>query len=304
MDIDYIKLTLNQTSIDVLKVIITFMMFSVALELKPRDFKSVLTYRKPLYLGLFLFYIAAPFLTLILIHILNLRTSFALGLIMLTVCPTGNMANIMSMLGKANTALTVGLTSLINLLSLVTMPIMMSLMTKYSPATAKINTELSLNPNEIFSSVVILLGLPISLGMICNHFAPKLTIKIHKHSKKFSTIFLFVFILLGLAANYKHFFVYFSSIFYLTLIAILSSVVITVIFSKLIGLSTPDSKSLIFFSCHKNSAIGLSLSLQYFQTLGGMSLFLAFASIAQIFLGLTLTKILNINKIKNFLGSN
>lgn len=298
MDIDNIKLTLNQTSIDILKIIISLLMFSVALDLKTKDFKSLISTRKPLYLGIFIFYIALPLLTMFLIHFLNLRASFALGLIMLTVCPTGNIANLMTMLGRGNVALTVGLSSIVNLTSIITMPILMSFMVQNSHFSKELNTAISLDIYEIFTSVFILLGIPICFGMICNKLWPIQSFKIHQIFKKISTIFLLLFIVIGLIANFNHFIQYFNSIFYLTLTFVISSVALTLILNKIFRLNTKDSLSLMFSSCHKNSALGLSISLQNFQHLGGMSLFLAFASIAQIFLGLILTKFLNFDFIK------
>ncbi len=304
MDIDLIQLNLNQTGIDILKVIIGLVMYSVALDLKLQDFKNLFLNPRPIFLALLLFYFLIPLMTVGVIRFFDLRASFALGLIMLTACPTGNLANLMTMLGKGNVALTIGLTSITNLLSLLTTPFLVVFLAKLCPSTQGVMNSIHLDQGEILQGVFFILGLPTFLGMLTVYLRPELAKKIHGHMKKIATIFLLGFILVALAANGRYFLSYFKEIFALTLLHHFLSVFLGWATATIGQLKTAEKKSIIFFCCHKNSGLGLSLSLQYFSSFGGMSLVLAFASIGQILVGYTLTKFLNFNHpiIKKYLA--
>jgi BASS family bile acid:Na+ symporter len=195
VDIDLVRLTMNQTSINLLKGIIAFLMFAIALELKLNDFKLLLTKPKALITGICLHLLIFPILTYIFISYLDLRTSLALGLIMLAACPVGNLANLVTVLAKGNIALSVGLTSFTNLLSLFTTPLYIIYLGSHIESTKGYLETIQLDQSEILEGVFLILGLPVMLGMMYSKWKPHFSAKIQvKLKKNCFTIFALIYI--------------------------------------------------------------------------------------------------------------
>ncbi len=293
MDIDLIRLNINETSITILNIIIALLMYSIALELKLKDFKSIFAKPKSLFLGLSLHLLFFPIMTIFFIQLFDLRASIALGLIMITASPIGNLANLMTMLGKGHIALSVGLTSLTNLFSLITTPIFIVFLGRFNETTAHYLQAIQLDQKKILEGVFMVLGIPVLLGMLTSYYTPKVAEKIHQKMKKISSLFLLFFVLSALIVNFQHFLNHVREIFSITFAFHLLTILITLIMIKIAKVSWPQAKSLLLTGVMKNSGLGFSLAIQFFPQLGGMALLIAFATISQLLTGFLLVKIFN-----------
>lgn len=297
MDIDLVRLTMNQTSINILKVIIAFLMFAVALELKLKDFQLLLTKPKAFITGTILHLLIFPIVTYIFILSLDLRTSLALGLIMLVACPVGNLANLVTVLAKGNIALSVGLTSFTNLLSLITTPLYLIYLGQNIQSTKGYLQTIQLDQSEILQGVFLILGLPVMLGMITSKWRPHWAEKIQVKLKKAASAFLLIFILAALAVNFQHFIDHAREIFAITFSYHLLILIASFLVLKVTKINSFNVRAIYLSSLLKNTGLALSLTLQFFPLLGGMALLVAFATISQLFTGFALVKIFNWKKI-------
>ncbi len=296
MDIDLVRLNMNETSINILKAIIALLMYAVALELKLNDFKLLLTRPKALLTGLALHIFIFPILTYLFIITFDLRTSLALGLIMITACPVGNLANLVTVLAKGNTAFSIGLASITNLLSLFITPLYLLYIGQNIDSTRDYLQTIQLDQKEILEGVFVVLGIPVLLGMLTSKFKPSIAEKIQLRLKKAASAFLFLFVISALVVNYQHFISHVGEILAITFsyhILILIAVFLVV---KITKLSDTNIRSMYITSILKNSGLGFSLTLQFFPLLGGMALLVAFATISQLFTGFALVKVFNRKK--------
>jgi bile acid:Na+ symporter, BASS family len=289
MDIDAIRLNLNQDSIHVLQLIIAIIMFGVALDLKLSDFKDVVKKPKSLVAGLFGHYLLFPIFTYLLIVTFETRASISLGLAMVAICPAGNLANLFTHMGRGNTAVSVGLTSLTTLLAVFTMPVSLIFMGRFIPGSEVLLSEISINTAEIIQGVFVVLALPLMIGMLISKNAPGIALKLKKVMSKLSIIFLIIFIIGALAANFQHFIDYIHMIVGIVFVHNLLSLATGLIVGKLASVSAEDIKGITFPMSVKNTALGLALVFQFFEGLGGMALIVAWWGISQITLGLILS---------------
>ena len=291
MDIDLVRLNLNENSMNILKLIIALIMYGVALDLKISDFKTL--FKNPLGLagGFIAQYILFPILVMTIIYFTDVRPSIALGLIMIAACPSGNLANLITSLSKGNVALSVGLTSTTTLLSMVTMPFIFFFLGSRVSGASALLSEIHINSKEMLEGVFILLGIPMLSGMITAKFFPTFGQKLQKIMSKISMIFLLIFIVGALAANYQHFLAYFHMIvgvvFVLNVLVIFGGYFI----SRLMGLTEYDARSITVVMGVKNSALGLAMVFQFFQGMGGMAMIVAWWGISQISLSLLAVKV-------------
>lgn len=291
--LDQVKLNFNQESVNMMNFAIAFIMFGVALSIRPEHFKSVFIHPKPVLLGVISQYIALPALTYLLVLIIHPSTPVAMGMILVAACPGGNVSNLISSLSKSNITLSVSLTTLTTVLSLIMTPLNFafwgSLYAKHSPLLVPI----SIDPVEMFRTVFLILGIPVVLGMFIGMKYPKFAKRMDKTIQMASVIFFIGFIVAALAGNFHIFLDYIHLIFLLVLLhnglAFLSGYFLPKIFK----VSERECRTLSIETGIQNSGLGLALIFnpRIFPPelqLGGMAMVAAWWGIWHIIAGLIL----------------
>ncbi len=114
----------------ILPLILAFIMFSMGLSLVIDDFKRVLSLPKAFLIGAFLQIFSLPILAFLITKAWvsggGVDPALAVGMIILAACPGGVTSNLMTHLGKGDTALSISLTAVISVLSVVTIPIIIN----------------------------------------------------------------------------------------------------------------------------------------------------------------------------------
>ena len=120
--IDQATLQFDRGSLTLLNVILGLVMFGVALDLKPADFKRVLSTRRAALAGLGCQFVLLPAITFGLVLMLEPPPSVALGMFLIAACPGGTTSNFMTHLAGGNTALSVSLSAVSTVAATVMMP--------------------------------------------------------------------------------------------------------------------------------------------------------------------------------------
>ncbi len=138
-------------------------MFGMGLTLKPIDFKLVVRKPIPVIIGVAAQFLIMPLGALLLAYVFNLPNELAAGLVLLGSVPGGTASNVMVYLAKGNLALSVAMTSLSTMLSPILTPlILLGLAGQWLPV----------NPVAMFLSIVQVIIVPITLGIIIKRFFP------------------------------------------------------------------------------------------------------------------------------------
>jgi bile acid:Na+ symporter, BASS family len=182
----------------ILSLVLATMVFSVALELKIDDFRRVALAPKAVVCGLIPQFILLPAGTWLATLVLDLPPNVEAAMILVAACPGGSLSNVMTHLGRGNTALSVSISAVAALMAIVLTPFNFSWMVANNPATALWMRSLQIDPSGIWMSLVALLALPMALGLTFAHRLPALTARIQKPLANFSLFALLAFIVLGL----------------------------------------------------------------------------------------------------------
>ncbi len=300
---DAATLNFSQGGLLILNITIAVIMFGVALEIKLSHFKELIRKPKPVIIGVISQFLLLPFLTFSLIMLFwnNITVGVAMGMILVASCPGGNVSNFISSLSKGNSALSVSLTAIATISAVFMTPLNFYFWGKayqtLGPwADNPLLQELSIDPISMFKTVLILLGLPIVLGMLTNHFLPKLTEKVTKPIKIFSIVFFMGMVVIMFANNYDHFIKYISWILLIVLIHNAIAISSGYGFAKLFRLNFQNSKTIGIETGIQNSGLGLVLLFnpKIFPqdlALGGMMIVVAWWGIWHILAGLSIASI-------------
>ena len=204
--IDQVRLNFNPQGLLAINAAIGLMMLGVAIDLRLEDFKRILASPKAPAIGLFAQFLLLPAFTFGLTMLLRPHPSIALGMILVAACPGGNLSNLMTYLAKGNCAVSISMTAVSTTAAIVMTPLNLSIWGNLNPDTAPILQSVSLNPMDVFTTVFLILGIPLILGMTLSKIFPRLADRVRKPFKIFALVFFILIVLGALAANYKIFF--------------------------------------------------------------------------------------------------
>lgn len=154
-------------------------MLGMGLSLTFQDFKRVLTLPGPILLGTILQFTIMPMLGYSLSQILSLPEPFAIGLILVSVCPGGTASNVITFLAKGNLPLSVTLTSISTFLAIVITPTL---------ATLLIGSRLDVDPYPLFLTTLQVILVPVLLGILLRRYFPLFSQSLSKGSALVSVL--------------------------------------------------------------------------------------------------------------------
>lgn len=145
-------------------------MFSMGLTLALRDFGLVAKGGPLVAAGLAGQLLLLPLLGLFIGYLFSLPPELALGLFIISICPAGTTSNALTFIGRGNVALAVVLTALSSIITVFTIPILLSWALPFFLGHGSDVPTLSV-PGTILQLVQITV-VPIAIGMIVHRFVP------------------------------------------------------------------------------------------------------------------------------------
>ena len=148
--------------------ILTLLMFDLGLSLRVEDFGKVFRQPGPLAVALFGQIVLLPAIALGLASVFHLPPVFFIGLILIACCPGGSSSNVFSKLAGGDVALSVTLTAISSIITLFTIPVIMSWATDLVGESVGI----SLPVGNLIKQNLLLMLLPVVLGLILHYAWP------------------------------------------------------------------------------------------------------------------------------------
>jgi BASS family bile acid:Na+ symporter len=300
--LDNVRLNFSPAGLLALNVTIAFIMFGVALDIKIKQFKDLMMNPKSVIIGVLSQFFLLPAITFLFIILLNPTPTVALGMILISACPGGNISNFMSSMAKGNVALSVSLTAISTVAATFMTPLNFALWGKlfvkhYTNATAgNYLVPIEIDLWQMVQTVVILLGIPVVLGLLTAHFMPKLTAKIKKPIRQLSIIIFIAFVIILLSANFDHFRRFVHLVFIIVLIHNGLALVTGYFTATFFKLPRIDRRTVTLETGIQNSGLALVLMFnpKIFPPeleLGGMTIIAAWWGVWHIISGLAISTI-------------
>ena len=301
--IDAVNVTLNAGGMNTINIVLAFVMFGVALGIKPKTFVDVFKNPKSVILGMVCQLFLLPLFTFVLAICLGTSISWtmAMGMILVASCPGGNISNFMSSLSKANIELSVSLTAISTALAVLMTPFNFwlygNLYLHFADIPGEVPT-LSIPLMDVFKTIVILLGLPLVLGILTSHFLPAVASKMKKPFQWFSILFFIAMVVLSFAGNINAIMQSIKYIFLVVLIHNLLALSIGFFTGTVFKVPERDRRTLTIETGIQNSGLGLVLLLgtdifANFPPHGGMLAITAWWGIWHIISGLSISTLFN-----------
>ena len=149
--------------------ILTLLMFDLGLTLRFEDFGKVFASPWPIVVALAGQLVFLPLIALGLAYLMHLPPVFFIGLVLIACCPGGSSSNVFSKLAGGDVALSVTLTAISSVITLFTIPVIMSWATQQVGESVGI----SLPVGNLIKQNLVLMLLPVLLGIGLHYLWPK-----------------------------------------------------------------------------------------------------------------------------------
>ena len=301
-NLDALNVTMNGGS-TLLNVVLAFVMFGVALGIKPATFVDIIKNPKSILTGILCQLVLLPALTLVFIMICGnwISPMIALGMILVASCPGGNISNFITSLSRGNSELSVSLTAFNTAACIFTTPLNFAFWGKLYlnfAGNRSISTlpDLEIPLGDIFQSIFIIMGIPLILGILCGQYLPKVTKFLKKPLQHLSIIVFIAMVIIIFKGNFDVFMQAIQYIFLIVLLHNLLALGIGFSTSTLLKLPYKDRRTITIESGIQNSGLGLILLLNpnifpdtgAWANNGGMLVITAWWGVWHIISGLTL----------------
>lgn len=273
--LDHVLLNFSKESLLFLNVSLAIIMFGVALELKPSSFKMLYKTPKPILAGLLSQLVLLPLFTFLLIIFFEPSPSMALGMLLVSSCPGGNVSNFYSSLSNGNVALSVSLTAITSSVSFLLTPFSFTFWASLYEPTSQILEKVRLDVWDVIVTVVIILIIPLIAGMSFRKKYPLTTRKIVTPIKRLSILIFAGFVAAALYANFEYFVQYVFHILFIVFLHNLIALALGYSSATVFRLSDPNRRTLTIETGIQNSGLALVIIFEYFNGLGGMAMIAA-----------------------------
>jgi BASS family bile acid:Na+ symporter len=194
-------------------------------------------------------------------------------MILVAACPGGSLSNVVTHMGRGNTALSVSISAVASIIALFATPFNFSWMIATNPETASWLKELSIDSSGIYISLFLLLGVPLSLGLLASHRLPQLTERIRKPLGHFSLIALLLFIVAGLIKERQLLTLGLLPTLLLVVLHNASGLFFGWVTSKVMGVGEKDRRAVMIEGGMQNSGLALGIiAVQFNSDLGMVTL--------------------------------
>lgn len=192
--LDTLEINISSGDMTIVNIILALVMFGVALGIKMQTFKDVFRNPKSVIVGVLLQWVFLPAVTFCITLALNpiITPMLAIGMLLVASCPGGNVSNFISSLSKGNVELSVSMTAITTAFAPIVTPFNFwfwgTLYTRFAAVKNDIPT-LEIPFSDMLFQILLILGLPIVLGMLCSHYLPNIAEKLKKPFSILSIIF-------------------------------------------------------------------------------------------------------------------
>ena len=184
-----------------LPVSLAFIMFTLGMGLTIADFRNVVRYPKAFTVGLINQMVLLPLVGYIIIRIFGISGELAVGLMILSACPGGVTANVVTKLARGDIALSVSFTAVISIATMISLP----LITGFSVAHFMGAEAPEISILSLGLTMFLLATVPVVIGMTVHAKAPTFSRRFDGIGNRISTILFFFVVAVALITEWDVF---------------------------------------------------------------------------------------------------
>lgn len=274
---------------NVLPVVLVLIMIGIGFSTRLEDFKSLIKFPKAAIVGVISQIFILPLIALAIGWGLDYSDEVTLGLLLLSLCPSGTGSNIITKMVKGNLALSISLTTISSFKSLITIPIFLNL---YLKEVGGEMASVDLNYAWMVTKVFLFTILPVAFGVYVAENKPSWVEASKKTMKWLLPALLFsVFTAIMFFDEPKSKNVDITEMIIPAVLINIASMLVSFGFVKLLKIENRQALAISIESGLKNSAIGLMIATSFLK-IGEVELLMLAYSFISFYLTLVVSLVL------------
>lgn len=246
----------------VLPASLFIIMLGMGLSLKLIDFKMVLVKPKAVLLGVITQMLLLPLLAYAVVLMFGMTGALAVGMMILALCPGGTTSNLFTYFAKGDVALSVTLTSIVSVVAPFTVPLMLVMFMELLMGQEE---YIQLPVLKTIIQLLVITVVPISIGMVINHFKPELSKKAEAPTKWFSSIFLLLIVIGIIIKNIDNMANYFLQAGVASIVLNVACMLMGYLVAKAGQLNEAQSKAIGIEVGFQNGTLAIMIALSLLQ---------------------------------------
>lgn len=241
-----------------LPISLAIIMFGMGLSLVKDDFVRLFTHPKAVLVGLCNQLLFLPLFGFAIVLLFDLNPSMAIGVMILSVCPGGPTSNLITQVSRGNIGLSVTLTALASLITVFTIPILLSKAIAYFTGDTDVVIQLPIL--ETMLQILVITVIPISIGMMIRKRREAFALRMEKPMRTASTILFVIIFLIIIIANKDNLTQAFKEVGLPTLLLNLSTMGLGFLSAKLFGITGKSQISITIESGIQNGTLAFVIA--------------------------------------------
>ncbi len=270
--LDAITLNFQPGNLLALNIILALLMFAVALDLKPEDFRAVARAPKGPLAGIATQLLLLPAATFVLVQLIDPIPSVKLGMMLVAACPGGNVSNFLVWLARGNTALSVSMTAVTSCAAVVMTPLNLAFWASLDPDTRALLAEVAIDPARVFVTILLILALPLAAGMLLRSRLPDFSARIQRPMRMIGGVIFLGFIVVAFYNAREYLTIDILPVLGIVIIHNAMAISLGYAVARSLGLPSRDRRAISLEVGVQNSGLGLALIFNFFAGLGGMAI--------------------------------
>ena len=241
-----------------LPISLAIIMFGMGLSLVTDDFVRLFAYPKAVLVGLCNQLLFLPLIGFAIVVLFDLNPTMAIGVIILSVCPGGPTSNLITQVSRGNIGLSVTLTALASLITVFTIPILLSKAIAYFTGDTDVVIQLPIL--ETMLQILVITVIPISIGMMIRKRREAFALSMEKPMRTASTVLFVIIFLIIIIANKDNLTQAMKEVGLPTLLLNLSTMGLGFVSAKLFGITGKSQISITIESGIQNGTLAFVIA--------------------------------------------
>jgi bile acid:Na+ symporter, BASS family len=269
-------------------VMVGFLVFAVALDLRREDLGRVLRSPAAPGIGLFAQFIVLPAMAFGVGMLLAVTPSVAIGLVLVACCPGGALSNYLTGVARGDVATSISMTAVSTMTSVVVTPLLFAFWTSLNPAAASALRAIAIDPRRLFAMLMIMLIVPVSAGMLLRAKRPAMAHAIRGRVRRIATVVFAAMVTMVLGSNLE--------LLVGHALPALAPVVLTFglagalgwALARAMGRRADERRAVVFEVCMQNVALAIAMAVAFFPALAGVAMTAALWGVVHLSCGIAL----------------
>jgi BASS family bile acid:Na+ symporter len=286
--IDQAHFNFSPTAGLAVSVMVGFLVFAVALDLRWDQFHRVLRRPKAPLIGLVAQYVILPSVAFGVARLIVDTPSIALGLLLVTCCPAGALSNYLTGVARGSVATSVSMTAISTLFSIAVTPFLFAFWAAMNPDTKALLQTIDIDPKRVIVMLLIMLVVPITIGMLIRAKRPETADKIRLWSRRLAGGVFAVVVAILILGNVKVLGPFAKTALPPVLLTFAIAVALGWGLARVSGLVAADRRAVTLEVAFQNVALAIGMAVVFFPALAGVAITSILWGVVHLTLGFAL----------------